>query len=92
MPCELNADGKRYSGLVVDVSSGGLFVQTRANLAPGTPVALTLRDGRHELPLQAAVARKRVVPARLACVTHGGVGLRVVGTPESYARILDRLA
>ena len=91
MACEINVGGRRYSGLVVDLSSGGLFVRTRATLSPGTVVALQLRDGRQELPLQAAVARRRMVPARLASVSHGGVGLRLVHAPESYQRILSRL-
>ncbi len=88
--CEIEAEGRRHRGIVLDVSPRGLFVQTDATPGPGTPVRLTLRDGDGDaLELDAQVARKRLVPRRLASVATGGIGLRIASAPEEYFRLLS---
>lgn len=79
LACEIHAAGRRHAGLVVDLSAGGLFVQTQACLVPGAAVRLRVRGERGEIPLEAAVVRLRSVPLRLASVARGGLGLRLVG-------------
>ena len=41
-PCEFLIEGQRYRGIVVEVSRGGLFVQTDASTAPGKEIELHL--------------------------------------------------
>jgi hypothetical protein len=65
---------------MLDLSPRGLFVQTRGTWAPGTRVALEVREGSRSHRLAAVVVRRRVVPARLASVSRGGLGLELEGS------------
>jgi hypothetical protein len=78
--------------MVLDLSSGGLFVQTGAPPAPGEEIRIRLRDTGDELiELDAVVARRRIVPQHLSGVTAGGIGLRILDPSEAYQRFLARL-
>ena len=77
LPCELYADGRHASGLTVDLSSRGMFVQTLGTWAPGTRLSLEVREGPRTHRLAALVVRRRVVPARLTSVSRGGLGLEL---------------
>lgn len=87
--CELQVDGKAYPGIVMDFSAAGLFVQTRARPRPDTPVTVTLRPegGAHEIHLNAAVARARVVPTGLQAAMPGGVGLLLEDPPPELLEL-----
>ena len=76
MPCSVTFDGRKHSGLVLDVSPGGLFVQTSAKAEPGDRLDLNLSIPGEEqmVHMQVEVARKVVVPPRLRTVAHGGIG------------------
>ena len=91
--CTLHWEESRHSGMVLDVSAGGLFVQTNASPAPGTPVRLELRvPGLSEsIEMQASVARKRIVPARLRALLKGGVGLQLENPPEEFYALVAKL-
>ena len=83
--CTMTAAGRRYSGMILDVSPQGVFVQTSAKLDPGTPVDLELGIGPEEtLQMQARVARSRLVPAELRSIAKGGLGLHIDIPPEEY--------
>ena len=86
MTCALRCGGRRYSGLVLDISANGLFVQTSAAPEPGEPVELevSLPARREPLHIHGKVARRRVVPPRLRAVAQGGVGIALVNAPEEY--------
>jgi Tfp pilus assembly protein PilZ len=86
MPCNVTFEGRQHSGLVVDVSPAGLFIQTNAKVKPGDQLdlKLSLPGETHKLPLQVEVVRKIVVPPRLLMVAHGGVGVRILNAPEAY--------
>lgn len=85
IPCDLWLNGKRHRGFVVDLSERGLYVQTRAAPRPHDPLRVSLRDEAGEaLELEARVARRYVVPERLASVVRGGIGLEVLDAPEAY--------
>jgi hypothetical protein len=86
MPCALRHDGSRYSGLVLDLSANGLFVQTSASVEPGDAleIELPLPGETEPVRLRATAARRRVVPARLRTFAQGGVGVRLIGAPEAY--------
>jgi len=86
MPCDVIFEGQQHSGLVLDVSPGGLFIQTSAKAKPGArlDLRLSLPGETRKLPMQVEVVRKVVVPARLLAIAHGGVGVRILNAPEAY--------
>lgn len=93
MPCSLVFEGQTHSGLVLDVSPGGLFIQTSVKAAPGDrlDVHLSIPGEAHKIQLQVEVARKVVVPATLLAVAHGGVGVRILSAPEAYYNFMEVL-
>ncbi len=91
--CTLHLEESRHSGMVLDVSASGLFVQTNASPAPGTPLRLELRvPGLSEpIEMQATVARKRIVPPRLRTLLKGGIGIHLENPPEEYFTMIAKL-
>jgi hypothetical protein len=93
MPCTLTLDGRNHGGLILDVSPGGLYIQSSAKIKPGDQIELQMTipgiDGR--LHLQVEVVRKIVVPAQLHNVARGGVGVRIINAPEAYYQFMDDL-
>jgi hypothetical protein len=90
LTCELVLGDRRHPGIVLDVSQTGLFVQTSAAPPPGERVRVRLQPaGGAELELEASIARRYAVPARLASVARGGVGLRIESAPDDYLQLLD---
>jgi len=93
MPCTLTLDGRNHGGLILDVSPGGLYIQSSAKMKPGDQVEIQMTipgvAGRHRL--QVEVVRKVVVPARLLKVARGGVGVRIINAPEAYYQFMDSL-
>ena len=93
MPCTLALDGRNHGGLILDVSPGGLYIQSSAKIKPGDQLEIQLTipgiEGRHQL--QVEVVRKVVVPARLLKVARGGVGVRIINAPEAYYHFMDGL-
>jgi hypothetical protein len=90
MACTVAIGQSRYSGVILDLSATGLFVQTHAKPRPHEPLILELSVPGHReaLRLQAVVTRLRVVPASLVNVAQGGVGLRITNAPEGYFAFL----
>lgn len=93
MSCSLIVGRQRFSGVVLDLSASGLFVQTTAKPHPREAVAVELGiPGRREpIRLDTSVARLFVVPAQLLTVAQGGVGLRIRNAPEAYFELLQRV-
>jgi hypothetical protein len=93
MPCTLTLDGRNHGGLILDVSPGGLYIQSSAKIKPGDQIEIQMTipgvEGRHQL--QVEVVRKVVVPARLLKVARGGVGVRIINAPEAYYQFMDDL-
>jgi Tfp pilus assembly protein PilZ len=87
IPCELWIADKRYTGIVKDVSSGGLFVQTRAQAGPGTAITIVIAPGdeHDEIRVSGRVVRTDRMRARLAMQAAGGIGIVVA------AGVLERL-
>lgn len=90
MPCSIAAGDQRHTGLVLNVSQGGLFVQTNATLPAGEnlDLALTPPDTGSAIPLQGTVIWKRVVPSQLRTSAMGGLGVRIEQADETYFRML----
>jgi len=93
LPCRLTFEGRQHSGLVIDVSPGGLFIQTSAKAKPGErlDLELGLPGEPNKLPLQVVVARLRVVPPRLLSVAQGGIGVRILKAPEAFHAFMKTL-
>jgi hypothetical protein len=77
---------RRYSGVVLDCSPQGLFVQTSATISPGAMVTVELGVSSQEEPLllEARVARHKLVPPQLRSVAQGGLGLHIDLPPQGY--------
>lgn len=86
MSCEINVNGARSSGIVLDISASGLFVQT--NVKPSSGIVATLRlslpGGKEPVVMKARVARKKMVPPQLLAVAGGGVGFAITEPAEAY--------
>ena len=93
MPCTLMLDGRHYGGLILDVSPGGLYIQSSTKIKPGDQLEIQMTipgvEGRHQL--QVEVVRKIIVPARLLKIARGGVGVRIINAPEAYYQFMDDL-
>ncbi len=93
MPCTLAVDGHHHGGLILDVSPGGLYIQSSAKTKPGDQLALhmTIPGVKGRVALQVEVVRKVVVPSRLIKVARGGIGVRIINAPEAYYQFMDSL-
>ena len=92
--CKLSIEGREHPGTVLDVSRHGLFVQTKAKAAPGTPVQVQLRlpDREASLVFDSAVARLKRVPPALAPVWAAGLGLSVTRPPPAWMELVETFA
>ena len=90
MTCAVSVGEQRYSGVVLNVSQGGMFVQTTASPQAGTSVGIELNPPgeRPVIPVEAQVVWRRVVPRQLRASAHGGVGIRIVQADENYYQAL----
>jgi len=93
LSCALTIEKRHYSGIVLDLSGSGLFIQTTAPAEPGTGLRVELAvPGQAEpLPIQARVARRKVVPPRLVTVAQGGLGVRIEQAPEAYYALIAEM-
>jgi len=92
--CALTIKGIRHHGIVMDLSSKGLFVQTSAKPKPGEEVRIELTLPGQEKPtlLHATVARVRMVPPALLAVAQGGVGFKLHNPPAEYFVFVGKIA
>ncbi|MEM7413317.1 MAG: PilZ domain-containing protein [Myxococcota bacterium] len=93
VPCQLrNAEGS-YTGMVLDLSPSGLFVQTTAQTELRQRLSLQLQTERGKsVELEVEVARQKHVPARLKAIEKAGVGVRISNAPERYFQFLQEIA
>jgi Tfp pilus assembly protein PilZ len=91
--CTLVSGDQRYSGVVLDCSPQGLFVQTSAKLTLGAMVDIELGVSTQPEPLlvQARVARQKLVPPQLRSVAQGGIGLQIDLPPQGYLEFFAEL-
>jgi Tfp pilus assembly protein PilZ len=90
MSCKVRLGQQDHSGIVLDVSRMGLFVQTNAAARVGENVEVILsrpeRGGA--ITLVTAVRWQRRVPAQLRTVSHAGLGLQISHAEEGYYALL----
>jgi hypothetical protein len=79
--------------MVLNLSRGGLFVQTSAAPRPGAEVwlDLNLATRSETVPIGARVVWRRAVAPHLRTVSQGGFGVQIRSAPETYFRLLSDL-
>ena len=93
LPCRLAVPNGAYSGMVLNLSRGGLFVQTSAAASPGEAVHLELSPGDADaIGLDARVVWRRVVAPHLRSVSTGGVGVHIQYASDAWFGFVARLA
>ncbi len=90
VPCELTIGEQRHSAIAMDVSLGGMYLQTTARLreVEVLQVLFPAGDGHPEILVKARTVRKKQVPAQLAAQTKPGMGLEVLECPDDYALLV----
>jgi Tfp pilus assembly protein PilZ len=93
MSCRLRVGQRENSGIVLDVSRQGLFVQTSAPARVGDKVEVVLSGPGQSAPitLVAAVRWQRIVPAQLRSVSQAGLGLQISHAEEGYYALLAQV-
>ena len=88
--CTLSGDCGSQSGLILNLSARGLFVQTSQPAEPGTVLALDVSDPVRDdtIPLQAAVVWRRRVSRRMTGVNQSGMGLRLLTPPAEWEALM----
>lgn len=92
MPCAVRVGQRRYAGLVLNVSRGGLFIQTNADAGRGSSVGLELQAPGEQsgIELSGTVAWRKAVPSQLRQLAGGGFGIRIERADERYYGALAR--
>jgi uncharacterized protein (TIGR02266 family) len=92
LPCAVNVDGRRYAGVVLNLSQGGLFIQTNASPDRGEAVDVELNapEAQRSIPVQGKVVWRRVVPHQLRSMARGGMGVQIQHADESFYMLLAR--
>jgi hypothetical protein len=92
--CELHVKGARHTGIALDVSATGLFIQTNVKPSPGTFVELcmSLPGVAEPVTMQARVARKKAVPPQLLTLAQGGIGLHITRPSEAYLDFIAEMS
>jgi Tfp pilus assembly protein PilZ len=93
LPCRLEVPNGAYSGMVLNLSRGGLFVQTSAAASPGEAVHLDLSLGvAFAIGLDGRVVWRRVVAPHLRAVSTAGMGVHIQYANDAYFGFVARLA
>lgn len=80
--CELEVDGKSYTGVIIDLSATGLFVRTNVMPAEDTPVQVVMRrPGGEVWKISTRVARST---GRQVTTPRRGLGLQIEEAPHAY--------
>ncbi|MGI5864408.1 MAG: PilZ domain-containing protein [Myxococcales bacterium] len=81
------------SGCTLDLSDGGLFLNSRFLLPQGARVlgSLELPGGSH-IELRAVVSWQRPTPKAINDTARGGMGLRLVWAEPAYFELLSSIA
>ena len=91
LSCNLLIDGGTRAGRLRDLSAGGLYVETDAELPPGADVVVSFlaSDGLHFV-LEALTPRRVPLASHsLAGLASAGCALRIQNPPTTYLRWLE---
>ncbi|NNL86543.1 MAG: PilZ domain-containing protein [Myxococcales bacterium] len=90
VPCDIRLRDARRSGMVLNLSRSGLFVQTTVAAKPGEDVELLLNapQTRIAIPVNAQIVWNRVVNPQFRSVVQGGFGARIRAASDDYYELL----
>ena len=90
IPCEVQSSSDRAGGTVLDVSEGGLSVQTTIEAHEGDVLLLHLHvpGERESLELESFVWSTRSVRGRSRGKRSSVLGLMISKAPEAYCKLL----
>ena len=92
LACVCREGEKAHRAFVTNLAAGGLFLQTRARLQPGSQLVLEIeRDDKPPLQLTGTVARKQTSHPSAIAVTQPGVGFAIETAPEEYFDLVMKL-
>jgi hypothetical protein len=74
--------GEAVSGFTRDISSDGMFIQTRKPFAPGTPIRVELFYRDRQVNLHGVVIRALRVPSHLQAAQASGMAVRFPPSAE----------
>ena len=91
IPCTLDQDERHHSGMILNLSHGGVFVQTNLPAEPGSLVDLHFRGPKGDdfEALQAAVVWRKRVSSQMLGTTQSGMGLRFLVAPSHYVEMIE---
>lgn len=94
MPCTLNLPTGDHNGLVINLSPGGLFVQTTMPARPGSWVRISLPTPSREdtIALEAKVVWRRRAPRTSPGFALNGMGVEIRTPPKAYAELMMGIA
>jgi hypothetical protein len=90
--CEIRDATGGHEGIVMNLTSDGLFILTQATIPPGTQVEIEIPATTDvpEMTLRAIVIRQRLVPDQSSRLFLQGLGLRVLQAPDAYYELEER--
>ncbi len=90
IPCRLTRSRSTFSGVVLDFSRRGLFVQASVAARTGDEIEIVLSRSEREpdVVLNAQVVWQRKVPLALRSTVQEGLGLQISYASESYYTLL----
>ncbi len=93
LPCTLEHADNRRSGLILNLSRSGIFVQTILPAEPGMLVNVDFCNPSHDRPigLQAAVVWRRRVSTLMTGINQSGMGMRIQWPPSEYDALLAEI-
>lgn len=91
LPCTLGHADRHQSGLILNLSNGGLFIQTNLPVEPGSLIDIGFRNpsGQDEIDIHGAVIWRRRVSSRMMGRTESGMGVRLLGQPSAYSEMMS---
>lgn len=90
LPVRFGVERPEKMGMIIDVSTRGVYISTNGVIATGTTVHLQVQlPGGESLLLTGRVMRARRVAASLAMLTTGGMGVRLENPPPNWRASLS---
>jgi hypothetical protein len=90
LSCEIELEGKVHSGVIRDLTPQGLFVTSRFEAEPGTPVVVRVRRPGGEIWEISATCAHNADGAR-ALISKRGFGLVIEEAPRAFHEFVAEL-
>lgn len=94
-PVDISADGEEYKGKCLDLSGGGMFIESQAEIPPGTQATLLFKlpnEAAVPITCTAKVMWQNRKPNPMKPHYPHGLGIMFVELPESVHKAILRLS